>query len=279
VSAFTSQSQSHRDRFVAIGGIGSCGIGLLALVAGLLLRHHYEPIRQACNSSVGLFSQEVSGHALAHCGLDGTLADIGTALIVCGIVILAITLLFGVALLLGVGRGADTSGEQASIVMARLIAGGRALWRRLPRISMFALAILGLVAAGYLTYQHYNAAPAVVCVGDCNRVMSSAYAELGGVPVALIGLLGYAGILASLLVPQGERARLATAGLSLIGFGFSVYLTYRELVTLHETCQWCVISAIAMTLLAVLASWRFVRYQPATLAPSVGSAVTSPASE
>lgn len=103
MSASTSQSQSHRDRFVAIGGIGSCGIGLLALIAGLLLRHHYEPIRQACNLSVGLFSQEVSGHALAHCGLDGTLADIGTALIVCGIVILAITLLFGVALLLGVG--------------------------------------------------------------------------------------------------------------------------------------------------------------------------------
>lgn len=140
---------------------------------------------------------------------------------------------------------------------------------------MFVLAILGLVAAGSLTYQHYSAAPAVVCVGDCNRAMNSAYAELGGVPVALIGLLGYASILASLLVPQGERARLATAGLSLIGFGFSAYLTYRELVTLHETCQWCVVSAIAMTLLAVLASWRFVRYQPVTIAPTVSSAITS----
>ena len=123
---------------------------------------------------------------------------------------------------------------------------------------MFGLAIIGLVAAGYLTYRHYSAAPAVVCVGDCNRVTTSAYAELAGVPVAVLGLVGYGCVLGSLLVPQGEAVRLTTTALSVIGFGFSAYLTYRELVTLHETCRWCMVSAIAMTLLAVLATWRFL---------------------
>jgi uncharacterized membrane protein len=90
-------------------------------------------------------------------------------------------------------------------------------------------------------------------------VQTSQYALLAGVPVALIGLLGYIAILGSLLAPDGERVRFVTTALILGGFGFSLYLTYRELFTLHEVCEECVTSAVIMTVLACLSVWRFLQ--------------------
>jgi uncharacterized membrane protein len=77
--------------------------------------------------------------------------------------------------------------------------------------------------------------------------------------VALIGLIGYIAILATLLAPDEERWRFATVALTLGGFGFSAYLTYREVFTLEEICEYCVGSAILMTILLGLSSWRFLR--------------------
>jgi uncharacterized membrane protein len=75
--------------------------------------------------------------------------------------------------------------------------------------------------------------------------------------VAVVGLIGYLLILGSLWVP-GDNGRLAGAVLALAGFGFSVYLTYRELYTIDAICQWCVASAVVMTLLAVATVWRLL---------------------
>ena len=74
-------------------------------------------------------------------------------------------------------------------------------------------------------------------------------------PVALLGLLGYAAILVAALLP-GEASRLVTAWLAAVGFGFSLYLTYLELFEIHAICQWCVASAVIMAILAVLAVMR-----------------------
>ena len=71
--------------------------------------------------------------------------------------------------------------------------------------------------------------------------------------------IGYAAIIASLLAPEGESARLATMAFTLVGFGFSAYLTYRELFSIHAVCEWCASSAGIMTVLAVLSTWRFLR--------------------
>jgi uncharacterized membrane protein len=129
-------------------------------------------------------------------------------------------------------------------------------------IAARVLVIAGLGVAGYLTWVHY-AGLDPVCVGGgggCERVQSSSYADLGGVPVALVGLLGYAAVGATLFV-DGERARLAGAALSLVGFGFSAYLTYLELAVIDAVCQWCVASAVLMTGLAVVTSLRTVRLE------------------
>jgi len=126
---------------------------------------------------------------------------------------------------------------------------------------MIVLAAIGLAVASYLTYIHY-AGIKPLCGrngGGCEIVQTSEYSKLAGVPVALIGLIGYVTIFASLLVPESENSRLATVALTIVGLGFSAYLTYRELFSIHHICEWCVSSAVIVTLLTGLAIWRFLR--------------------
>jgi uncharacterized membrane protein len=138
---------------------------------------------------------------------------------------------------------------------------------------MAVLAVAGLALASYLTYVHY-AGIKIACVqghDECAAVQSSVYSKLAGVPVALMGALGYAAILISLLLPEREATRLATLVLTLGGFGFSAYLTYREVFSLEKICEWCVGSAILMTVLTGLAMWRFLRGDEAAAGPAVHS--------
>jgi uncharacterized membrane protein len=125
---------------------------------------------------------------------------------------------------------------------------------------MIAITLIGLGVASYLTYVHYaGIKPACTAGESCTKVQTSIYSDLAGVPVALIGLIGYVAIMASLLAPENETTRFATVALTVVGFGFSAYLTYRELFSIHAICEWCVSSAIIMTVLMCLSIWRFLR--------------------
>jgi uncharacterized membrane protein len=136
---------------------------------------------------------------------------------------------------------------------------------RALRLLMIALGTVGLGVASYLTYVHYSGTPPVCTAGDsCLKVQTSAYSELAGVPVALMGLIGYVAILLSLLAPEGETTRFATLVFTVAGFGFSAYLTYRELFTIHAICEWCASSAGIMTILMCLSVWRFLRGEHAS---------------
>jgi uncharacterized membrane protein len=129
--------------------------------------------------------------------------------------------------------------------------------RRL-RLAAIVLALIGLGVAAYLTYVHYeDIKPVCGLGGDCVKVQTSEWSKLAGVPVAVLGLVAYATILVSLFVP-GEEALIVGALASLVGFGFSAYLTYRELFTIDAICQWCVASAVVMTLLAVVTTARLL---------------------
>jgi uncharacterized membrane protein len=128
-------------------------------------------------------------------------------------------------------------------------------------VAALAVALLGVAVAGYLTYVHY-AGLQPFCAGGghgCERVQSSSYAELAGIPVAVLGLAGYLVIAGALLAP-GESARLLAAGLAISGFGFSGYLTYLELFVIDAICQWCVASAVLMSLLFVTNVTRMLVY-------------------
>jgi uncharacterized membrane protein len=137
----------------------------------------------------------------------------------------------------------------------------RTVDRRL-KIAIGVLCLIGIGVASYLTYTHY-AGIKVVCLssGGCETVQSSVYSKLGGIPVAVLGLAGYIGILLSLAV-RGDIGRAAGFGLALVGFLFSAYLTYRELFTIKAICQWCVSSAVIMTLLVILTAIRVLRVEP-----------------
>ncbi|HZO76397.1 MAG TPA: vitamin K epoxide reductase family protein [Solirubrobacteraceae bacterium] len=143
------------------------------------------------------------------------------------------------------------------------------------RWVLLALATLGLGVAAYLTYVHYAGInPACTAGQSCVKVQTSQWSKLDGVPVALIGLAGYVAIVASLLMPDREETRLATLGLALVGFGFSAYLTYRELFSIHAICEWCVSSAVVMTLLLLGATIRYLR--GAELEHSAGARPSTP---
>jgi uncharacterized membrane protein len=128
------------------------------------------------------------------------------------------------------------------------------------RIATAVLALAGLGIAGYLTWVHY-AGLQPLCVGGgggCEKVQSSRWAELAGIPVAVLGLAGYLAILATLAV-RDELGSLLAAFFALVGAGFSAWLTYVELAKIHAICQWCVASAVIMALLAVVTVTRVLR--------------------
>ena len=135
---------------------------------------------------------------------------------------------------------------------------------RALRTTMIVLATIGLGVASYLTYIHYAGIKPLCGTngGGCEIVQTSQYSKLAGVPVATIGLIGYFLILGSLLAPENETSRFATIAFTLVGFGFSLYLTYRELFSIHHICEWCVSSAVIVTILMCLSVWRFLRGDP-----------------
>ena len=87
-----------------------------------------------------------------------------------------------------------------------------------------------------------------------------------GVNVAVFGICGYVLLLAAALTP-GDLGRFAGLLGALVGFGFSAYLTYLELFTIDAVCQWCVASAVLMTLLLVVNVLRAVAYTGTELSP------------
>ena len=136
------------------------------------------------------------------------------------------------------------------------------------RRVMIGLAVIGLGVATYLTVVHYVGPGALVCTAShgaaspCEQVQFSVWASVAGIPVALLGLIGYVLILGSLLIPDREEARLATLGLTIIGVGFSGYLTYREIHSIHAICEWCVSSAVILTLLLIASVTRYLLGDP-----------------
>jgi len=126
-------------------------------------------------------------------------------------------------------------------------------------IAVTALAALGIAVSLYLLTVHWGWWQAVCLgVGDCESVNLSRFSELLGIPVALLGALAYIAIIAAaVLIGQKmyvDNARIALFFIAAIGVAFSAYLTYVELFILHAVCPWCVLSAILVTVIAILSA-------------------------
>lgn len=125
------------------------------------------------------------------------------------------------------------------------------------RLAAGLVALAGVAVAGYLSWVHIDDA-ALVCVagGGCETVQESEYAEIAGVPVAMLGLGAYA-VLLALVVFDGPNARLAAAMLALVGLVFSMYLLALQLFVIDAVCAWCLANDVVIApLLAVLTAVR-----------------------
>lgn len=129
----------------------------------------------------------------------------------------------------------------------------------LSRMAIALLALAGLLISSYLTLYKLGYLGEIQCtIGGCETVQTSRWAVFLGLPVSAWGLGAYVTILALAIAgvqPRFARARwvaLALFALSGVGVVFSAWLTYLEAFVIHAWCQWCVISAILITLIFLL---------------------------
>jgi uncharacterized membrane protein len=133
------------------------------------------------------------------------------------------------------------------------------------RMSAAVLSLAGLFISAYLYLYKIGKIGSLACgSGGCETVQLSEWSRFAGVDVALIGVIGYAGLLAlslaalqpGLATRRWPAALLAT--LAGIGLLFAGYLTYLELFVINAICRWCVASAVVILVLLVVAllEWR-----------------------
>ena len=140
--------------------------------------------------------------------------------------------------------------------------------KRLSQLSI-ALTVIGLLVAAYMTVYAITSNDSM-CIGsgDCKTVNNSRYSKIDiaglEIPVAVLGVMGYASILAVLLLEPRigfleQNGTLAFFGLSLMGFLFTLYLIYVEIALIRAYCPFCIASQVAMILIFILSVIHVVR--------------------
>lgn len=129
--------------------------------------------------------------------------------------------------------------------------------RRIPAVIAL-LATAGIAISSISLYHHFGTEKTSFCdfggSFNCDIVNRSIYSVVFGIPVALIGVLGYAAILVLVTVYRNKRetpTMLLIA--SLAGLGFALYLTYIEKFVLAVWCVLCLSSLGVMAAIAGLA--------------------------
>jgi uncharacterized membrane protein len=150
----------------------------------------------------------------------------------------------------------------ASLVAVPLLL-RRGTMPRLPEWPVPLLAILGIVISTYLGSVESSGVDAVCGpIGDCNAVQDSEWAHPGGVPMGVVGVLGYTLLLAGWVVARLLEGRLAdvilvgVAAGAYLGTVFSAWLTFLEPFVIGATCLWCLSSAATMLALLWLTAGR-----------------------
>ena len=131
---------------------------------------------------------------------------------------------------------------------------------RLPLVAL-GLALAGMAISGYLTVVHYRPGLLTCTVGGCHTVQTSRYAEVGGIPVAILGLgmsavLAILGVLRLARPASASEIAIAAFAITLAGSVYAGYLTYVEVAVIDAICQWCVLFALVTWLLLAVEGWQ-----------------------
>jgi uncharacterized membrane protein len=126
------------------------------------------------------------------------------------------------------------------------------------------LAVAGIAVSSVSLYHHFQTSKTDYCdfgeAFNCDIVNRSVYSTIFGIPVALIGILGYAaiGTLATVYRSRVDTPKVLLAA-SVAGLGFALYLTYIEGFVLGTWCILCLSSLTVIVLITVLASFLMVQ--------------------
>jgi vitamin-K-epoxide reductase (warfarin-sensitive) len=127
------------------------------------------------------------------------------------------------------------------------------------------LSAAGMAVSSVSLYHHYGTSKSSYCdfgaSFNCDMVNRSVYSTVAGIPVALIGVLGYLALLmlSTLYRSKAETPIMILLG-SLAGLGFALYLTYIEKFVLVVWCILCLSSLSVIFLITVLASVLVTRF-------------------
>jgi len=121
------------------------------------------------------------------------------------------------------------------------------------------LALVGVLISAYMAAYKFGLLGTIACgTGGCATVQNSPWSVFMGIPVPVIGLVGYGLLLLTALLglqPRfGGDRRIAVVLLlgALCGAAFSGYLTYLEASVIHAWCRWCIVSAVLAGLILLL---------------------------
>lgn len=127
--------------------------------------------------------------------------------------------------------------------------------------ASLALAAAGLAVSAYLTIAHFTTPDLLACTQtglvDCASVTTSRWSVVLGIPVPLLGLLWFLGML-GLSLPVAWRSlrrevHLARLFAAVAGIGFVLWLIYAELVLVGALCLWCTVAhVLAFGLFAIV---------------------------
>jgi len=127
------------------------------------------------------------------------------------------------------------------------------------------LALLGFADASYLTISHYQGKiPPCSLVNGCEKVLTSGYATILGIPTALFGAIFYLTLFVLVLLYLDSK-KTWTIGLcvylSFIGFLVSLILLYLQVFVIGALCFYCLVSGFINLLLSAHSSWLFYTLQ------------------
>jgi vitamin-K-epoxide reductase (warfarin-sensitive) len=131
-------------------------------------------------------------------------------------------------------------------------------------LSIAILAVLGMAVSSISLDHHFRKSKTTYCdfgqSFNCDLVNRSEYSTVAGVPVALIGILGYAALLAfaTFYREKAETPGILVVG-SLGGLGFALYLTYVEKYVLFAWCILCLSSLAVIFAITVLSGILLMR--------------------
>lgn len=142
------------------------------------------------------------------------------------------------------------------------------------RLVVNVLSIVGFLVSGYLTHLYFSDAKTSFCItgSSCDIVRESIFSSILGLPVSLIGVIGYFAIFIISVSTITDRTKwIALYILALVGFVFSAYLTYLELFVIKAICVYCIVSALVMTgifITLLLRRGLFTTFSPLRLVTS-----------